>query len=381
MKIAVAVAVLVVFAGLAPAQRHKLEINAETPGGKLLQQIGEESDDSKKLALLEDFAAKNPKHQAIAWVYSQMVPAYTKAAQYDKALDAGDKLLAIDPEDIEGAHAVLKAAEAKKDPDQVIKWAGKTSAVARKIAQSPKPASEDDVDVWKREVDFAKQVDVYTEYSLYALALQSPDPRAKLKLVDALEAQSPASQYAPQLVTPRFQAYLQAGEAQKAIALAEKVVEKDQSNEDMLLAVADGYHAAKKDPAKVIELAQKAVQAANAKPKPEGVSEADWSKRKTLISGRAEYLAGVTYGEQSRWAEADRALRAALPAIKDNRPLTAEALFYLGLANYRLGEKGQPERIRDAVRFNEQCAAIPGPLQAQARTNLKVIRSQYRNIR
>jgi hypothetical protein len=57
--------------------------------------------------------------------------------------------------------------------------------------------------------------------------------------------------------------------------------------------------------------------------------------------------------------------------------MLAEALFYLGLANYRLAEGGQKERAGDAVRFSQQCAAIPGPFQVPARTNLKAIRAKY----
>jgi len=58
--------------------------------------------------------------------------------------------------------------------------------------------------------------------------------------------------------------------------------------------------------------------------------------------------------------------------------MKAETLFYLGLANYRIAEAGNIERARDALRFSEQCAAIPGPYQARARTNTRAIRTQYR---
>src|SRR3990172_2273975 len=121
MKTWVLALALVLIAAPVTAQRHKLTINAETPEGQLLQQIGLESDVPKKLALMEQFGAQFPKHEAAAWVYAQMVPAYSEAQQYDKAMDAGDKLLALDPEDVEIAHACLKAAEAKKDPDAVKK--------------------------------------------------------------------------------------------------------------------------------------------------------------------------------------------------------------------------------------------------------------------
>ena len=152
-------------------------------------------------------------------------PAYVKANQFDKAMDAGEKLLALDPQDLETAHQALKAAEGKKDPAAVIKWAGRTSEAARKVAQTPKPKEEDEAEAWKTTVEHARQLDVYTEYSLYAAALQTADPKTRIQLIDALDQRNPQSQYMPQLANPRFVAYLQAGDTAKAIAVAEKVLE------------------------------------------------------------------------------------------------------------------------------------------------------------
>ena len=219
-------------------QRQKVNINTETPEGQALQQIGQENDEAKKLALMEDFVAKFPKTENTAWVYAQMQPVYIKTGQYDKAMDAGEKVLAIDPGDLEIAHQNLKAAEAKKDPDAIEKWSGQTSEIALKAAASPQPKEEDQVENWKKEVDYAKQVNTYTEYSLSAAALQAQDPKKRIALAEALAKRNPNSQYLPQLNQALFLAYRQAGDNPKAIALAEKILATDQSNEDMLLVVA-----------------------------------------------------------------------------------------------------------------------------------------------
>lgn len=359
----------------AVAQRHALTINAETPEGQMLQQIGQQADQAKKLALMEQFAAQYPKHEAMAWVYSQMVPAYTKAGQYDKAMAAGAKLLALDPEDVETAHACLKAAEAKKDPDAVRTWAVKTSDIARKVAQSKKPEDEDEVEEWKRRVDFAKQVDTYTEYSLYAAALQTTDIGKKTELVETLEQRNPGSQYLPKIYGSYFVALRQAGEQDKAVAVAEKVLQKDQTNEDMLLAVADYYMRKNSDPEKVITNSAKLIEIMGSKPKPEGVSAEDWEKKKTTILGLAHWMTGVTYSTQNKFSDADKELREALPLIKGNNQLLAGAYFHLGLANFKM------DKILDAIKFNEACTKIKSPFQAQAARNLRAIRSQYRVVR
>ena len=49
------------------------------------------------------------------------------------------------------------------------------------------PAQDADaVEDWKRRVDFAKQLDTYTEYSLYAASLQTTDPNKRVQLGEAL---------------------------------------------------------------------------------------------------------------------------------------------------------------------------------------------------
>jgi len=377
MRTMILAAALLLAAGPAAPQRQKFTINTETPEGQLLQQIGQEEDAAKKLALLEKFAAEYPKHEAIAWVYAQIVPAATKVNQFDKAMEAGEKLLALDPGDLETAHLALKAAEAKKDPAALIQWASRVSQVARKVAQTPKPKEEDEVEDWKTATDFAKQLDVYTEYSLYALALQTTDAKTRIALIEALEKQNPESQYLPQIANLRFVAYLQAGQNDKAVALAEKVLEKDQSNEDMLLAVADHYRINKKAPDKVLAYCAKALELTATKPKPEGVTDAAWETRRKQLSGRAHYLAGLTHIAGNNWAQADKELRAALPGISDTPSIAAEALFYLGLANFRLGERDcEPNRILDAVNFTKQAAAIQGPYQGPARTNLRAFQNR-----
>ena len=377
MRLFAATLMLFAAAVAASAQRHKLgTINAETPEGQLLQQIGTESDEAKKTALLEDFAAKYPKHEGVSWVYEQLVGNYTKAGQFDKVVETGEKAIAVDPGDVETAYACLQAAEAKKDAGMVVKWSGATSEAARKIAQSPKPTEADEAEEWTRRVDFAKQVDVRSEYSLYAAMLQTTDPKQKIALGEALEQRNPQSQYLPQMADLRFAAYMQAGDAAKAVALAQKSVASGQGSAEMLLALANDAMS-KKQADQAVGYSKKAIEAAAAKPKPEGVADADWENWKTQMTARAHWMAGLTYAGQSKWAATDQELRVALPGVKESKEMFAEALFYAGLANYRLAEAGDAKRARDALKFSEECAAIPGRFQTPARTNVKAIRSQY----
>jgi tetratricopeptide (TPR) repeat protein len=377
MRVAAVVLSVLLASSLATAQRHKpAAFDRATPEGQLLDAIGTEQDNTKKLDLLVEFAGKYPQNPSIPWVYDMMVSGYAKAGQPDKVIETGEKLLAMDPGDLATAHECLKAAEAKKDPDLVLKWSARASEMGRKVAQSPKPSDEAGVEEWKRSVDFAKQLDVYTEYSLYATMLQTTDLKKRIQLGEALEQRNPDSQYLPQVADQLVQSYVQAGEPAKGLAIAEKFAERDGASVEVLLAAASACIGKKPD--KVIEYSNKALAGIEAKPKPDGVADADWQTWKTQTSGRAHWMAGLTYAGQEKWQPADQELRLALEGVKNDRDMMAEALFYLGLANYRIAEGGRPERARDALRFSQQCAEIPGRFQAQARINVKAIRSAYR---
>jgi hypothetical protein len=55
--------VLLVLPAAAQEQKQHFTINVSTPEGQMLQSIGQESDDDKKLALAQDFLDKYPKHE------------------------------------------------------------------------------------------------------------------------------------------------------------------------------------------------------------------------------------------------------------------------------------------------------------------------------
>src|SRR5205814_3415621 len=142
------------------------------------------------------------------------------------------------------------------------------------------------------------------------------DPKAAIEFGEALMEHSPQSEYAAKLPQVLFTAYRQTNDTAKAVAIAEKTLATDQSNEDMLLVVANSYLEQKKDPQKVHEYSAKAAEVVIAKPRPEGIAEADWAARKTQVVGLAHYMNGKLYHNESNWAKADQELRAALPMVE-----------------------------------------------------------------
>ncbi|HUO33052.1 MAG TPA: hypothetical protein VMU80_27810 [Bryobacteraceae bacterium] len=375
MKSTVALFSALLMAAPALAQCHKLaEVNTATPEGQLLQQAGQEADNSKKLVLLEQFTNQYPHHEALGWVYEQMLAGYVKAGDADKALAAGDKLAAMPQPCVEDSQQTLKAAELKKDPDLVLKWSAATAELAQQVMASPQPKDADDVENWKARVDYARQVNTYTEYSLYAMALQTTDAAKQVALLEALQKRNPKSEYYAKGIDTLFLAYQRSGAPDKAVALAQQVAQSGQASEDMLLVLTDDA-SKKKDAEKVHDYSAKVVTLMNSKTKPDGVTDSDWTKRKNTVLGVAYSLDGKQYFADGKLAPANDDLRKALPLVEENAALKTEVLFYLGLTNYKL------QKAQDAYTYFKECAAVRSPFQAQATKNLAALRAQYHGLR
>ncbi|MEO7143230.1 MAG: hypothetical protein ABI165_06960 [Bryobacteraceae bacterium] len=367
MKAICVVLVLAVNASLLLAQRHKLDFDPETKQGFLLEQIQQEPDPTAKFQLLEQFAVTYPKHESIAWVYEQIEPLYMQAQQYDKELDVGAKMLAVDPNDLETAQSCLRAANALKKPDDIGHYAAVTWELASKGAQSQNAA----------QADYAKKVMSYAEYSQYALASATTDLNKRLELMKALTTWNPHSQYLKTGDMEAFRSYQQMGQAGKAIGAAEQILTHDPENVDMLMAVAE-YHFKKEDSrAKVIADASKASELLEAKARPENVSAGDWDQKRATYLGAAYYMCGFISSLEGRYAQADRNLRAALPYLKEHADMLATALYHLGFANYKLAESGEKGRVMDALKFMRECASMPSTYQEQAVKNIEAIKSEY----
>jgi hypothetical protein len=268
---------------------------------------------------------------------------------------------------MDAAYYALKAAVAKEDLVQAKKWSARTLESARKIISSAKSSADADE---KQQLEYAKQVDEYSEYALYVLALKA-QPKDEVDLVDTLIKQNAKSQYLSQVANSYFAALTKAGETAKVCPAAEKMaVDK---NAEAMLAAADcswrGNHAER-----VVALAGKAAEIVGTRAKPEGVSDSDFANQKAALLGSANFYTGVGYTMQMRYGPANKALRASLSAVKSNSQLYAIALFDLGLANYTLGKPvGDKAQMRQGLQFFQESAGISGPMQDQASRNAKLV--------
>jgi hypothetical protein len=354
---------------VASAQRPRPAYDPETKDGLLIQHIQQENDPAQKLRYMEEFAAQYPSHPAIAWVYDQLQPAYFERKAWDDVMRVGALRLKIEPENLDAGKLALRAADVRHDTAQILSWADRVWPLATSLAQKGGATAGD-----------AKQTAGYAEFLVYSTAMASTDPKARLELLQHLEQHMPSSKYTQGLTAEYFQIYRELGEEEKSIETAERGLQTEPGNVDMLLFLAE-VHARKDNPRDrqlVINYTTKVLESMDQAQRPSSMNEEDWGKKKVRMLALANYLGGVSNSLNQNYARADTMLRAAVASMKDTDGQLAAALYHLGMANYRLAEASH-DRTRpvDALKFMRRCAAIKSPYQGQALKNIEGIKAEY----
>ena len=345
-------------------------VDAGSPEGQMLGAISKEADLAHKQAMMEEFVKTYPTSSQAGWAWEQLQSAYLQAQQYDRAVEAGEKALAANADNPVLAYNNLKASEGKNDPDGVIKWSGETSRLARKTIDSAGKSGGADA---KGRAEYAQQLDSYSEYSIYALALKTTDPQKVIALSQSLEQRNPKSPYMGKLAGIYLNALRQAGQNDQVGPVSEKLLETDPNSPDALFAAAD-YNMQHQNMDKCLEYSSKLVQVMQQTPKPDGVSDADWQKRKNTMLGAGLWMQGLGYNSRRDFKQANTTLRQSLPLLQDNKQLLGLSLFALGLADHSLGKAGNRAMMQDALKYFQQSAALTSPVQAQAQANVKAMR-------
>jgi tetratricopeptide (TPR) repeat protein len=353
--------------------KRVLAVDPNSDEGHLLQLIQTERDPAVKIFLLEKFVSQFPKFDALDVVYSDLQSLYMELGDFEKALAAGEKVLAIDSQDIECALRSLQAAEGAKDAGAIKQWTDRVQQLAKALASSPQPKLSDDVQIWKKRVEVAKGlVGGPEEYNLYKKAFDASDPRKRIELLDELKSRYPQGQYSKEALPLYFAAYRQIGDLKKAFQVGEQILQTDQTHEDILLLVAETLYGQRADSKRVLAYSNKIIELMNSKPKPANMSDGVWARQKATSVGLAYSMIGGVYLNQEQFKMADRALRQALPLLQSPGldQQRAATLSFLGWANYKM------KNYEEATNFYTRCLAINGPYQESAAKNLSVIKSE-----
>lgn len=369
----IALTLVLILAPYTVGEIKKPRVGKDTPEGQFLELVSLETDGGKKIALLEQFLTIFPHCDMAltAWVYGELQDRHRRAGNVDKALAAGERILELEPDNVEVARANWVLAEKKGDAELIKKWSGETAKIAERVVNLPLPSDPDEGKMANDRIEFARQFVINTAYEEYTKAVGIQAPAERIAALEDFTRKKPQNPYLDQIEVAEFLSYKEMGDLEKTLAAAEKILSHNENREDALLFVAEVNFRRKKDPKRSLALAKKFIERMAVAEKPEGISDRDWTNAKTQNLGLAHYIIGRISFDSEQWPVADRALRAALPLIGDNQ-FRATVLNDLGWANYRM------LNAVDAIKFYGLCAAIPGALQEQAAKSVLSIKSEYR---
>lgn len=283
-------------------------------------------------------------------------------------------------DDLEKNLKGLQQAEANKDAAQVKTLATEVFQLAGQVTSAPAPEDATEKEAWTNRVSYVREIEVRAEYSLYVTAIQA-QPALTVDLMATLEHLSPKSRYLDEGYPRYFVALNQTGAGAKIPAIAEKALANFPSNDDLLLILADSAFN-KQQTDRALGFARRLVVAAQKRAKPEGMSAADWDRKRNASLARGYWISGLVLSGKTQYFEADKNLRAALPLVQGNDAMRAAALFHLGVANYQLGKMTLSKaQVLEAAKFSDQAAALPGPFQQQAWTNAAAMKREAERMR
>ena len=283
-------------------------------------------------------------------------------------------------DDLEDAVQSLKQAVANKDVDAVKKLAATIRPMTAEILAVAAPADADEKKDWEARNAYAKSSQLYVESAFYTVAVQS-EPAVLVDLIATLEQQNPKSKYLDQAYGAYLVALDKNGAKAKIPAIAKKGLASFPENEDLLLYLTDAEMTAKRTDT-ALAYANRLTASLNKHSKAEGMTAADWERKRGAALAHGYYIAGVLSAEKGLYVPADKNLRAALPLIQGQPAMMGPALFYLGMANYQLGKMTNSKaKVLEGSKFSEQSMAIPSPYQDQARHNALVMKDEAARMR
>ena len=162
-----------------------------------------------------------------------------------------------------------------------------------------------------------KEIKDPAEYNAYVGAVQQTDAAAKISGLEAFLTQYPNSVMKEDALELLMGTYQQANNQAKVIDTANRLLAANPNNARALVLLAYNERAAQKW-ADAKQHAERGLQAVEKMPKADGVSDADFAKQKTQLSGLLNSVAGFSALQLKDFASAQKFLRPAVEADPNN---------------------------------------------------------------
>jgi tetratricopeptide (TPR) repeat protein len=343
-------------------------IPANSDADRALTTINATSDPAQKLALIDKFAAEQG-HDDMAIVADDLyVNYYIAAKNYGKAFEYGDKLFALDPDNLANGVNMVRAAQEKGDTDMMFSYGDKVAGILQRYKALPAPEGKTEeswADQKRRTVESAHDNLTYVQQLLFNGAYKTQDATKRAALLVRFAQMFPDSPYADQALGVAAASYQQAQNAPKMLEVANGLLAKDPNNVGMLILRAD-YYAEKGEQLDKAEAdAKKAVSVLDSAKKPEGVTDEQWQQQTMLQKGLALSDLGQVNIQKKDNAQAVQNLKTAAPMLKSDANSYARNQYRLGFALLNL------KKLPEAKAAFTDAASVNSPYKALAQDKLK----------
>jgi tetratricopeptide (TPR) repeat protein len=344
-------------------------IPANSDADHALTEINATTDPAQKLTLIDKFAAGPGAQGDMAIVADDTyVNYYISVKNYDKALEYGDKLFALDPDNFGNAVNMVRASAEKGDATKLFSYGEKASAILQRYKASPPPAGTSE-ESWNNQkaqaLESAKDNIRYVEQLVYDGAYRTPEAAKRAALLVRFAQLFPDSAYANQALGVAAASYQQGQNGPKMLETANGLLAKDPNNVGMLLLLADYYSEKGEQLDKAESSAKKAIATLASAQKPDGVSDEQWQTQSALQKGLALSALGQVNIAKHDNAQAVDNLKTAAPLLKSDAGAYARNQYRLGFALLNL------KKVQDAKAALTEAASVNSPYKALAQDKLK----------
>ncbi|MGC0772826.1 MAG: hypothetical protein WB543_07810 [Candidatus Acidiferrum sp.] len=375
----IGVLALVVFA-IRPAGAQQIGKYVPIPAGSdadhALTEINATADPAQKLALLDKFSSSVAQGDMAIVADDLYVNYYLAQKNYDKAFEYGDKLFALDPDNLSNLVNMIRAANEKGDSDKLITYGEKLPGILQRFKESPAPAGIEP-EAWQRQkaatLESNKDNINYIEEAVYMVDYRTPNAAKRAGQMTHFAQIFPDSPYANQALGVAAASYQQAQNIPKMLEVADGLLAKDPNNIGMLLLLSDYYSEKGEQLDKAETSANKAIALLGTAQKPEGVMDEQWQQQISLQKGLALSSLGQVSIQKKDNAHAVENFEAAAPLLKPNEGSYGRNQYWLGFALLNL------KRNAEAKEAFTQSASVNSAYKSLAQAKLKTFAGASRH--